>query len=133
MTRNVSVIILYAKDRKILLQHRSENAERLPGYWAFFGGGIKEGETPEKAVRREAMEELCYDLKSPKLIMTQEFAYKGNNNLKYVFMEKYDENKKLRLGEGQGMGWFYIFELGELKIVDHDMVVLNYIKEILNF
>ena len=115
------------------MQHRSENAERLPGYWAFFGGGIKEGETPEKAVRREAMEELGYDLKSPKLIMTQEFAYKGNNNLKYVFMEKYDENKKLRLGEGQGMGWFYIFELGELKIVDHDMVVLNYIKEILNF
>lgn len=40
----------------------------------------------------------------------------------------YDKNKKLTLGEGQGMEWFNIDELDGIKIVSHDMKVLKYIK-----
>jgi len=128
MPRNVAIIILYDKDKKILLQHKADDAERLPGYWAFFGGGIEEGETPEQAVRRETLEELNYELKKLKLIMTQEFIYKNDKNTKYVFMEEYDENKKLALNEGQGMKWYDLTELNGLKIVAHDLEVLKYIK-----
>jgi len=128
MARNISAIIFYDKNKKILLQHRAEDAERLPGYWAFFGGGIEKGETPEQAVRREAMEELNYALNNPKLVMKQIFLYKNEKNEKYVFMEEYDSSKKLILGEGQGMKWWHLSELGGLKIVDHDMEVLGYIK-----
>ncbi|MDP2708681.1 MAG: NUDIX domain-containing protein [bacterium] len=60
MPRNVALIILFDQDKKILLQHRAEDAKRLPGYWGFFGGGIDQGETPEQAVRRETMEVLKY-------------------------------------------------------------------------
>lgn len=128
MIRNVALIVLYDKNKKILLQHRTEDADRLPGYWGFFGGGIDEGETPEQAVRRETKEELNYELKDPKLVMTQEFFYNEEKNIKYIFMEEYDKNKLLTLGEGQGMEWFSVDEINELKIVDHDKEALKFIK-----
>ena len=130
MVRNVAVILLYDKNKKILLQHRAEDAERLPGYWGFFGGGIDAGETPEQTVRRETLEELNYHLGKPKLIMKHKFFYPGDTktNIMYVFMEEYDETKKLTLGEGQGMGWYDLAETGGLKIIDHNFKVLKYIK-----
>jgi mutator protein MutT len=129
MARNVAVIILYDKDKEILLQHRAEDAKRLPGYWAFFGGGIEAGETPKQAVRRETLEELNYTLKNPRLIMKQDFLSKDETNEKHVFMEEYDPGKKITLGEGQNLGWFHLSELDRLKIVDHDIEVLKYIKD----
>lgn len=128
MSRSVAIIILYNQDKKILLQHRAEDAKRLPGYWAFFGGGIEAGETPERSVKREALEELNYELKNPKLVMTQKFFINNEDSAKYIFMEKFDENKKIVLGEGQGFGWFGLHELNGLKIVEHDKDVLEYIK-----
>ncbi len=129
MVRNVAVIILFDEDKKILLQHRADNALRLPGYWAFFGGGIEPGETPEQTVRRESLEELNYPLTNPKLIMKQNFISHGDDNEKYVFMEEYDPNKKIALGEGQGLGWYHLAEASKLKIFGHDLDVLEYIAD----
>jgi len=129
MARNVAIIILYDQDKKILLQHRAEDAERLPGYWAFFGGGIEAGETPERAVKRETLEELNYTLKNPRLIMKQDFLSKDETNEKHVFVEEFDPSKKITLGEGQNFGWFHLSEINKLKIIDHDIEVLKYIKD----
>ena len=129
MARNVAIIILYDQDKKILLQHRAEDAERLPGYWAFFGGGIEAGETPEQAVKRETLEELNYTLKNPRLIMKQDFLAKDETSAKYVFVEEFDPSKKITLGEGQNFGWFHLSEINKLKIIDHDIEVLKYIKD----
>lgn len=126
MTRNLAVIILYNKNKKILLQHRAEDARRAPGYWGLFGGGIEAGETPEQAVRRETMEELNYQLENLRLVMIQNWRDDKN---KYVFVEEYNENKKLTLGEGQGLAWYDLTEVGKLKLLDHDREVLEYIKE----
>lgn len=131
MARNVAIIILYDEDKKILLQHRADDAERLPGYWAFFGGGIEAGETPEQAVKRETLEELNYILSNPRLIMKQDFLSKDEASKKHVFVEEYNPDKKITLGEGQGLGWFHLSEINELKIVDHDIEVLKYIGEFL--
>lgn len=129
--RNISVIILFDKKKRILLQHRSEDAKRLPGYWAFFGGGIEEGETPEQAARRESQEELSYPLTNPVLIWDQyvnaDEALHASGH-KYVFMEEYDPAKLLVLGDGQDMRWYDLSEVGELKIVNHDLKVIEYIK-----
>ncbi len=125
--RNVAVILLYDKDKKVLLQHRAEDAERLPGYWAFFGGGIERGETPEQAVRRETLEELEYPLEKPRLVLTQEFTGSHNVGTKYVFVEEYDPKKELVLREGKEEGWFRLEETERLKIIDHDREVLRLI------
>src|SRR3989344_4046764 len=98
--RKVSALLLYNSEGKILLQHRSNDAKRLPGYWAFFGGGIEQGETPEQALQREALEELGYKTIHAQHLTTTMFNYKDDENMTYVFVEKYDENQSLQLGEG---------------------------------
>ena len=95
MIRNVALILLYDKDKKLLLQHRDDDSPMLPGYWALFGGGIEKEETPEEAVRRETMEELNYSLKNPKLVIKQNFQIEDYNGVQYVYMEEYDSSQKL--------------------------------------
>ena len=129
MARNVAIIILYDQDKKILLQHRAEDAKMLPGYWAFFGGGIEADETPEQAVKRETLEELNYTLKNPTLIIKQDFLSKDETTEKHVFVEEFDPSKKITLGEGQNFGWFHLSEINKLKIIDHDIEVLKFIKD----
>ena len=129
MVRSVALIILYDKERRILLQHRDENIRRLPGYWAFFGGGIKSGEDPEETIKRETLEELNYILRDPKLIMVQKLEDKSQKELKYVFVEKYINKNILKLQEGQGMDWYRISDTGGLKMADYDRKILDYIKD----
>jgi len=131
-TRNVSVLVLYNAEGKILLQHRDKNAARLPDYWGFFGGGIEGTETPEEALKREIEEELSYTVQSPHFLTEQKFTYKEDENTAYVFVEKYG-NQQLTQSEGQGMGWFFPAETTTLKMVDHDRFVIekveNYLKQ----
>ena len=129
MERNVVLLILFNKEKKILLQHRALHMERLPDYWGFFGGGIEKGETPIEALRREIKEELRYNVKNPKLLLEQEFKYHDYWGVKYVYVEEHDENQELKPDEeSQEMGWFDIEETGSLKIVDSDLKVLQEIK-----
>ncbi len=128
MSRNVSLIILFDKDKRILLQHRAKNAERLPDFWGFFGGGIEKGETPEQALVRESQEELDYTPRKPRLLMIQNFEHQNDKNIKYVFAEEFDNNIILHQSEGQAMGWYSLEETKALKMVDHDRVVIEFIK-----
>ena len=54
-----------------------------PGYWAFFGGHIEAGETPEEAVVREIFEEIDYEMKTPQFLMSSE----SDQVIRHVFHE----------------------------------------------
>lgn len=127
MLRNLSVILLYDEKKRILLQFRDET-QVAPNCWSFFGGGIEEGETPEQAVKREAMEELEYQLEGPKLVFVQEYRGENNHGKKYVFIEKYNPKKALVQREGKDKGWFSIDEAKRLRIISHDLEVLEFIR-----
>ena len=129
--RDVSVLILYTTTGHILLQHRTEDAFRLPGYWAFFGGGIEQGENPTEALRREIREELSYEVQGPKFFLAQKVRDEENDITKYVFVEQY-QDQPLQLGEGQAMGWFSPDETHELKMIDHDRFVVEQVRDYLN-
>jgi 8-oxo-dGTP diphosphatase len=129
--RDVSLFILYTSSGHILLQHRTDDAFRLPGYWAFFGGGIEQGENPTEALRREIREELSYEVQGPKFLLAQKVRDEENDITKYVFVEQY-QDQPLQLGEGQGMGWFSPDETHGLKMIDHDRFVVEQVRDYLN-
>jgi mutator protein MutT len=128
--RNVSVLILYKADGKILLQHRSKDAPTLPDHWSFFGGGVEEGESPEQAVRREAVEELGYQLASPRLFSVKQIAVEKRELTLHVFVERYDGGL-LTLGEGQAMGWFLPDATKDLLILDGVRAIIEAVGEAL--
>jgi mutator protein MutT len=125
--RNVAVIILYDNDSRILLQHRTRDAQTFPDHWAFFGGGIEDGETAEQAVKREALEELDYRLTAPRLFGIRRLVHQNNEYKVHVFVEEYSGGK-LILGEGQAMGWFLTEETNDLLMNDHDRSVIDSLK-----
>lgn len=134
MKYEVSLIILYDEsEKRLLLQHRTPDAKLLPDYWAFFGGGLKNGETPDDAVRRETQEELSYKLKAPKLVLERNFREGSTKGHLYIYIESFNGNKlSLRLLEGQDWGWFKESEIKGLKMTKRDRQIIKYITNYLN-
>jgi 8-oxo-dGTP pyrophosphatase MutT (NUDIX family) len=129
--RDVSLFILYTSTGHVLLQHRTHDASRLPNYWAFFGGGIEQGESPTEALEREVLEELSYQIQNPFFLMAQKVKDGEDENTKYVFIEQY-QDQPLQLGEGQAMGWFSPDETHELKMIEHDRAIVERMRDYLN-
>jgi mutator protein MutT len=129
MKRNLALIILLNTQKEFLLQLRDKNASIAPSIWAFFGGGIENGETPETALFREIKEELEYKPLNPKLFLAQEYVFGSNTGTKYVFIDKYDPSQKLYQHEGEDMGWFSHEESKKLDMADYDRIILKKLAE----
>lgn len=123
---SVASLVLYDSRRRILLQHRTDDALYYPGFWAFFGGRIEEGEAPEEAVCREAIEELDFQVKSPAAFNVYDIQTKDFRLTLHVFLNPLDRPKRcLKLLEGKGWGWFAPQQLTTLKTVPHDRGILR--------
>ena len=129
--KNVSVLLLYNHEGKILLQHRTKDAPTFPDYWGFFGGAVEKDESPEQAVKREASEELGYAVAIARPLTTQPFTYRGIDHTMHAFIEPYD-GSSLTLNEGQGMGWFLTSDIESLLMNDHDRLVIEAMKRFLS-
>ena len=128
MRNDVALIILYDREKRLLLQHRTLDAWIMPDYWAFFGGGIKDRETPDEAVRREVFEELNYRAKAPELVYEQDYQIGDVRGYMYVFIQEFSGNKSaLKLQEGQGWGGFKYTEISLLKMIEHDREVVRFV------
>jgi 8-oxo-dGTP diphosphatase len=57
----VAIAILYQGDQFLLQLRDDIPTIAWPGHWAFFGGHLDPGETPDTAVYRELREEIGYD------------------------------------------------------------------------
>ena len=126
--RRVAVFILSDKKGRVLLQHKAKDSKVLPNQWAFFGGGIDEGETPEQAVRREAKEELGIELKNIDFLGRYEAPFEGGLWEQFVFIGDLThplEKLKQQQTEGQGIGLFTYAELRGLKLNKHIIKILN--------
>ncbi|MBI2550017.1 NUDIX hydrolase [Candidatus Woesearchaeota archaeon] len=126
--RSVAVFILFDRSGKVLLQHKAKDSKVLPDQWAFFGGGIDKGETPEQAVRREAKEELGISLKNIDFLGRYVAPFEVGLWEQFVFIGDLPHPlKKLKLQqtEGQGMGLFAREELEGLKLNKHIRKILD--------
>lgn len=126
MSRRQTVnILLYDARGRFLLQRRTQDAPVLPGYWAFFGGGVKAGETLRQALERESLEELGYLPAKARLEASKDFVIRGEPYRMHVFTQRYSGPKgALRLGEGAGWGWFTPAETAGLKLCSRDRRML---------
>lgn len=126
MFRRIALVLLQNKDKKILMQHRDKDAPTNPDMWGLFGGHIREEEKPIEAAFREIEEEL--GLKVAKLdlfkrydlihINREVFIYAGQTNIAL-------EQLKKQQTEGQGVGFFSLEELKDMKVVGYVMIVLK--------
>jgi 8-oxo-dGTP pyrophosphatase MutT (NUDIX family) len=127
MQRDVVLLILFDQEGRFLLQHRDETAPTYGGYWGFFGGGVEDGEKPEKAIQREAFEELRYSPLNlvPRLVISYRDEKLNRHGTKYYFSELCPCKSGLELHEGQGMGWFSLSESANLKMTSSNRSILE--------
>ncbi|MCP2730098.1 NUDIX hydrolase [Limnofasciculus baicalensis] len=97
----VAIAILY-RSGKFLMQLRDNIPGILyPGYWAFFGGHIEPGETPEDGVKREVFEEISYILPE----VSKFRCYQDERVMRHVFHGPLTvELNQLVLTEGWDIG-----------------------------
>jgi len=120
-----SVLILYNDEEEVLMQHRREDRDVLPGYWGFFGGKIEEGESKEEALLREIREELQYTPQDPRFLTSYFVKREEGAMTLHVFVEHYDASQKLNQQEGQGMDWIDLDGMDNFKMPAHDKEILR--------
>lgn len=114
MTNEISLVVLYNKEKKLLMQNR-KNISKFGEEWAFFGGKLEKGESPEDAIIREIKEELNYNLDNYKYI--KKFRNKVNGSIIHVFTAPFSGDlSQFTLGEGEGMKLFSLKEFKKLKL-----------------
>lgn len=122
----VSLIIENLKGQVLLMLRDDKSTIPYPNCWAFIGGHIEEGETPEQALVREVKEELDYDLK--KYDFFKKYACEeGNISVFYIKGDYKIED--FRLGEGQKIQFFSKKEIQKLKTAYTDKeMLMDYFK-----
>ncbi|MBU3918943.1 NUDIX domain-containing protein [Patescibacteria group bacterium] len=123
-------IILKDDQGRILFQLRDERPKRYPNFWAFFGGGVDDGETPEETLHREIAEELGIEnLKNYKLFKIYKLKDdKGNYEEHYVFIihiKGIVPDMKLKLREGRGMAFLSFEEVMHMQFVEDYRFILK--------
>lgn len=119
-----AVFTLVHEDGRRLVQHRTDDAPFLPGYWGFFGGGIEPGESREQAVRREAEEELALALPSRlPFVGSVDGVREGSRIRLHLFVAPWRHSlDTLRAAqmEGQGLALVGPQDLPSLRLSAHD-------------
>ncbi|MFH1326835.1 MAG: NUDIX domain-containing protein [archaeon] len=102
-TYNISVCIFYDKDKVLLQDRKNFNIIRFGEEYGFFGGGIKQGETPAQALKREIKEELNIEIKNYVFFKKYVQKFKEFDAIveRHVFIAPMPNIKNLKVDEGK--------------------------------
>ena len=122
------VIFVNPEGRILLLLRDDIPTIGHPGHWNLVGGVIEDGETPEEAAIREVEEEIGVRLES---VAPFRFYSIADGRFAapvpyWVYWSRLDRPlEQLTLGEGQDMRFFAPEELPGLRIVPHEVGILQ--------
>lgn len=112
--REITTLVPFYLEEGVLhffLQKRDAQAPTYAGYFAFFGGGIEEGETHGDAIIREIQEELCINLTGHTFFSRYERPH-SINHLFFLKVEK-DFASTVTICEGEYGAFLTLAEIIE--------------------
>ncbi|MEI8033117.1 MAG: NUDIX hydrolase [Chlorobiaceae bacterium] len=122
-----SIIFHNAAGQVLLVLRDDTPSLPYPGMWDLPGGHIEAGESPERCIEREMLEEIETDVKGCALFRVYEFS----DRREYVFHQKRAlDLRNTPLHEGQMLRWFSAKEVGECKMAcGFNEVLLDWFSE----
>ncbi len=123
----ISVILVIRCQSKFLLVQRSEIDDIFPGFWQNMGGKIEVGETVEKAIAREMMEEVGLELESTPVFL-HSYSWKKDDEsptkLGLIFLVDFkgeiEDYQVMLCDELAKYGWYSQEEAEVLKTIGPD-------------
>ena len=97
-------------------------------WWEFPGGKMEVGETPEEALKREIREELSAEISVGELLTTVEYDYPKFHLTMHCFLCTL-VGEALHLNEHEAARWLTKEELGSVKWLPADEIVIDKMKE----
>lgn len=110
----------------VYLQKRAADAERIPNYFGFWGGGADGDETPEQALVREVREEMGLEIDLKQVSLFSHYEFLGSTKDVFLFEPEDGWEESIVIGEGEYGKWFPTEEaLKRSDIIFEDKVVIN--------
>ena len=126
MIRSAGAII-FAK-KKYLLQLR-ENKKNIyyQGFWGVFGGLLEKNEGFEKGLEREVKEETNLDVKTTKMVLSNNFKFFDYKIRYRIYFEcKVLGKNQINLSEGKSFKFHSFKEIKKLNVVPLDFAAIYY-------
>jgi len=113
---------------QILLQKKDRGYKSYPDHWTVFGGHIKPEETELECLTREIKEELGLIYPPESFSLFREIfiqKHDGDVPLKLYTADFNSNIHDIRVGEGCGFAFWYLDEVANLKLIPHEIDLIN--------
>ena len=115
--------IIKDNDRYLVGQRAAHKSQG--GLWEFMGGKIEPGETPERALRRECLEELALEIENERIIDSVVHEY-PEKTIRLTLIECNPENGSVPQAlEHQAVRWVSLEEMNKLEFAPADRELIN--------